>query len=473
MSVGGPFFSRLAARVANVGSLLCVGLDPHAKFLENPSAADAAEFCLRLIEDCADHVCAFKPNSAFFEVYGGEGLAALQAVIRAVPEGIPVILDAKRGDIASSAQAYATAAFDTLGADAVTVNPYLGSDSLGPFIQDHRRGVFVLCRTSNPSADEIQDEARSMGGEPVYVDLARRVSEWNTAGNLGLVVGATDPHALAAVRSAAPDLWLLAPGVGAQGGDLAAALRAGLRADGTGMIVPVSRAIAEADDPRGAAGNLRVEINEIRASLLARSAPLLRPELASLADDLLHSGCVKFGEFRLKSGMVSPIYFDLRLLASEPAILSRAAAAYRPLLTELQFERLAGLPYAGLPIATAIALGMGRPMVYPRKRVKSYGTQSEVEGRFQPGERVVLVDDLATTGGSKFEAIERLEREGLIVQAVAVLIDRESGAKDALRESGYDFRSVFTIKQLMAYWRAKEMVSDGHAEAVRAFLNRD
>jgi uridine monophosphate synthetase len=428
---------------------------------------------VRLIEACSDLACAFKPNSAFFEAYGGEGVAALEAVIRSVPVGIPVILDAKRGDIASSARAYAAAAFQVLGADAVTVSPYLGSDALEPFLADPRRGAFMLCKTSNPAANEIQVDARSMGGEPVYIDLARRAVEWNRAGNLGLVVGATDPHALAAVRSAAPDLWLLAPGVGAQGGDLAAALRAGSRADGSGMILPVSRAIAEADDPRRAAADLRDEINRLRASLPRRHAPLLQPELARLAEDLLKSGCVKFGEFRLKSGMVSPIYFDLRLLASEPPILSRAAAAYRPLLKDLQFERLAGLPYAGLPIATAIALGMDRPMVYPRKQVKSYGTQSEVEGRFHADDRVVLVDDLATTGGSKFEAIERLERAGLIVSAVVVLIDRESGAERTLRESGYLFRSVFTISELMAYWRSKEMVSNSQWEAVREFLNRN
>jgi uridine monophosphate synthetase len=400
-------------------------------------------------------------------------MAALQAVIRSVPDGIPVILDAKRGDIASSARAYAAAAFDTLGVDAITVSPYLGSDALTPFLRDPRRGVFVLCKSSNPSGNEIQAHTRSMGGEPVYLDLARRAEEWNAGENLGLVVGATDPHALAAVRSAAPNLWLLAPGVGAQGGDLQAALRAGLRADGLGMIVPVSRGIARAGDPRRAATELRDEINRIRESISTQSAPLLRPELARLAEDLLNSGCVKFGEFQLKSGLESPIYFDLRLLASEPDTLSRAAAAYRPLLQDIPFERLAGLPYAGLPIATAIALQMDRPMLYPRKRVKSYGTQSEVEGRFQSGERVVLIDDLATTGGSKFEAIERLERAGLIVGVVVVLIDRESGAKDALRESGYGFRCVFTVTELMQYWRSKGMVSSGQMAAVKEFLNRN
>ncbi|GAG52549.1 unnamed protein product, partial [marine sediment metagenome] len=224
-------------------------------------------------------------------------------------------------------------------------------------LADTRYGVFLLCKTSNPGAADLQ--ALSIGqGEPLYLRLAHLASIWNESDNLGLVVGATDPAALAAVRAVAPDLWLLAPGVGAQGGDLEAAVRAGLRADGLGMVLPVSRGIARAKNPRAEAARLREVIN--RARQMAKGDvgvhPGLSPSLAALADDLLEAGCVRFGEFTLKSGLKSPIYIDLRILTSRPDLLAHVAAAYIPLLKGLKYDRLAALPYAALPIATAISL---------------------------------------------------------------------------------------------------------------------
>ncbi|RPI83987.1 MAG: orotidine-5'-phosphate decarboxylase, partial [Chloroflexi bacterium] len=152
------FFSRLEDRVRAVDSLLCVGLDPHPGDLPEDSAQAAYEFCLRLIETIARSAAAFKPNAAFFEAYGGEGIEVLRKVIAAIPDGIPVILDAKRGDIASTAEAYARAAFKALGADAITISPYLGRDSVEPFLKDPENGVFFLCKTSNPSASDFQDQ---------------------------------------------------------------------------------------------------------------------------------------------------------------------------------------------------------------------------------------------------------------------------------------------------------------------------
>ncbi len=463
------FFSRLTARAEQADSLLCVGLDPHPELLTRSEASAAQDFCLRLIEATAESACAFKPNSAFFEAWGAAGWEALAQVIQGVPGGIPVILDAKRGDVASTAAAYAQAAFETLGADAVTLSPYLGRDSLEPFLADSDRGAFLLCKTSNPGAGDLQALAVE-GGEPLYVHLARQAAGWNGGDNLGLVVGATDPTALAAVRAVAPDLWILAPGVGEQGGDLAAALRAGLRADGLGLLVTVSRSLARAADPRAEANALRERINLIRRE--APSAPDLRlgPPLAELADGLLEAGCVRFGEFTLKSGLLSPIYLDLRLLTAHPGLLARAAAAYRPLLGRLTFDRLAALPYAGLPIGTALALQTGRPLIYPRKEVKGYGTQAAVEGTFAAGETAVIVDDLATTGGSKFEAIDRLKQSGLVVRDVVVLIDRQSGASQALAAAGYRLHSVFTLTQLLDHWEAGAQVPADMIARARAFL---
>ena len=174
-----------------------------------------------------DLAAAYKPNAAFFEVLGPEGILALQQVIAAIPDEIPVILDAKRGDIASTAQAYARAAFETLGADAVTINPYLGYDAVQPFIQEPRKGAFLLCKTSNPGASDLQDLIVAPGdrellipSETLHERVAQLAQSWNQNNNLGLVVGATQPESLRRVRAAAPDLWILAPGVGAQGGEL-------------------------------------------------------------------------------------------------------------------------------------------------------------------------------------------------------------------------------------------------------------
>jgi uridine monophosphate synthetase len=272
------FFSRLETRARQVDSLLCVGLDPHSSDLAEDTAGAARDFCLRLVEATADVAAAYKPNAAFFEVFGPAGCTVLQEVIAAVPQDIPVILDAKRGDIASTADAYARSAFYTYGAAAVTVNPYLGYDSLQPFLEDPERGVFLLCKTSNPGAGDLQDlwvsgEGVEPASMPLFQHVARRSQTWNQADNLGLVVGATQPESLRLVRLVAPDLWILAPGVGAQGGDLSAALRAGLRPDGLGMLLPVSRGISRARDMRQAAFDLRQAVNVQRQALAAHLPP--------------------------------------------------------------------------------------------------------------------------------------------------------------------------------------------------------
>ncbi len=192
--------------------------------------------------------------------------------------------------------------------------------------------------------------------------------------------------------------------------------------------------------------------------------------LSTLADELLSAGCIKFGEFTLKSGLKSPIYIDLRLLIAHPKLLERVAAAYLPLLEKLQFDRLAGLPYAAIPIATAVSLAGNYPMIYPRKEVKAYGTKAEIEGEYQAGETVVVIDDLATTGGSKFEAIQKLTGAGLVIKDVVVLVDRQSGAKELLAEAGYAFHAVLTIGQLLKYWDENGKVEKDKIEATRMFL---
>lgn len=198
----------------------------------------------------------------------------------------------------------------------------------------------------------------------------------------------------------------------------------------------------------------------------------LDARLSALADGLLDAGCIKFGEFTLKSGLKSPIYIDLRQIITYPKLLEQIGQAYLPLLNELKFERLAGLPYAAIPIATAISLAGNYPMIYPRKEAKAYGTKAEIEGEYHAGETAVIIDDLATTGGSKFEAIEKLTGAGLLVKDVVVLVDRQSGAKESLEQAGYAMHAVLTISALLEYWESNGKVDKEKIAATREFLKQ-
>ncbi len=469
------FFEKLDRRARHINSLLCVGLDPHPEDLPEQTGKAAEEFCLRLIEATSEFALAFKPNAAFFEALGPEGWAALQSVIQAVPDDIPVILDAKRGDISSTASAYARSAFEVLGADAITLNPYLGYDSLTPFMTDPKKGIFLLCKTSNAGSVDLQD--LPLGGHyhltMVYEKIAGLATEWGAGENIGLVVGATFPDALRRVRQAAPDQWFLAPGLGAQGADLKTAMRAGLRQDGLGLLINVSRGISRAEDLHQAAKDLVLRFREAQEITKPRKKKRETKKtqfVTPLVEGLLSMGCVRFGEFTLKSGLVSPIYIDLRRLVAFPGWMTQVAAAYVQQLRTLEFDRIAGLPYAALPIATAVSLQGNWPMIYPRKTTKDYGTAADVEGLYHPGEKVVLIDDLATTGGSKFEAVEKLTAVGLKVEDVVVLIDRESGAKQALAKAGLKLHALFTLTQLLDYWEETERLPAEQLAKVRDFL---
>ena len=196
----------------------------------------------------------------------------------------------------------------------------------------------------------------------------------------------------------------------------------------------------------------------------------LNSSQAALADGLLNAGCIKFGNFTLKSGLSSPIYIDLRRIISFPKLLAQIGEAYLPLLRNLTFDRLAGLPYAAIPIATAVSLQGDYPMIYPRKEVKTYGTKAEIEGEYHAGETALVIDDLATTGGSKFEAIEKLTAVGLVVKDIVVLVDRQSGAKESLEQAGYSMHAVLTITQLLDYWEETGKVEKDKLEETRVFL---
>lgn len=272
------FREKLARATERNRSLLCVGLDPDRDRLAGKNVAD---YLCAIVEATSDLVCAYKPNLAFYEQLGETGYAALRAVLRAIPDDIPTIADAKRGDVGHTAKAYARAIFDELGFDAATVNPYLGGDSVEPFIERVDRGVLIVCRTSNPGARDLQDlpVATNAGTRPLYQAVAELAKGWNTYGNIGLVTGATYPNEMRELRELCPEMPFLVPGVGAQQGELDRAVRAGLDERGGGLIINASRSILYASDgadfaqaARRAAEALRDEIEEQRLATLAELA---------------------------------------------------------------------------------------------------------------------------------------------------------------------------------------------------------
>ncbi len=240
------FIEKLLKCAHSNNSLLCIGLDPDPELM--PEGVSVLDFNRAIIEATYDLVCAYKPNLAFYEAMGVEGIRALAATVASMPDTIPVIGDAKRGDIGNTARAYAAALFEGFGFDAVTVNPYLGGDSLEPFIEYEDKGVFVLCRTSNPGSADLQD--LKVGKKPLFEVVAKKAIEWNKYGNIGLVVGATFPDDLKRVRKICPDMPILIPGVGKQGGDLAAAVRNGVDANKEKAIINSSRGIIFASKGR-------------------------------------------------------------------------------------------------------------------------------------------------------------------------------------------------------------------------------
>lgn len=273
------FSDRLKAASTQQASLLCVGLDPDPTRIPahlGQGAAAVVAFNRAIIEATADLVCAYKPNLGFYLQYGPDGLAALIETRRMIPAEIPVILDCKVGDIGHTSEAYARAYFDEWGFDAVTVHPYMGEDSLEAFLRYQDRGVLVLAKTSNPGSGDLQDVTAVEDGvqEPIYLRVAARAAAWQERyGTCGLVVGATYPAQLAEVRQRCPDLPILVPGVGTQGGDLEATLAAGLTPTGDGLVVNVGRSIVYAssgadfaEQARATAMRLRDQMQQARPS---------------------------------------------------------------------------------------------------------------------------------------------------------------------------------------------------------------
>jgi uridine monophosphate synthetase len=500
------FFKELERMVEDRGTCLCVGLDPYFTAEERAALGDseclsrALEANLRIIAATSPYAACYKPNAAFYEAFGNLGRSLLEKTLEAIPSEIPFIYDAKRGDIESTGKAYAEAIFGGLKADAVTLNPYMGKEAAEPFLAWEGKGLFLLCKTSNPGAGAFQ--GLSVGSGKLYETVARTCVSWSD--RIGLVVAGNDPGALAAVRAAAPEAWFLAPGIGAQGGKAEEAIAAGARKDGRGVLVVAARSVAGAADPAAAAASLRDQMAAIARKIVsggprsyagfsvreAESDKSFDPSLKDrLVRGLLATGCFRLGEFVLKSGKKSPFYIDLRRLISNPTVLADAAEAYAALARSVvsgaalglakgngataAFDRLAGIPAAGLPLATAAALRMSIPMIWPRMPVKEHGTGNRVEGAFASGEKALLLDDLITTGASKLEAVEILRGEGLVVEDLVVLIERGKQGRRDMEAAGIRLHAFLHVKELFESCERQGLIDAGKRVELERFVDSE
>lgn len=488
------FFAKLEKRVEEIDSLLCVGLDPHSSELfpdglegvSEEAQCDAAyTFCKTLIDATAEHAACYKPNAAFFEALGSNhGAATLERVLKEIPSEIPILLDVKRGDIGSTAAAYATAAYD-LGADAVTLSPLMGWDSVRPFVTGNYadKGAFLLCKTSNPGSNDLMALSLS-SGDTLYEKIAKLTGEWSSKheAELGLVVGATDAEAMRRARQAAGnEVWILAPGVGAQGGNLVEATQAGMNEQGTGLLIPVSRGISRADDPGEAAKQLKEQIQSARLQVTAANtkAETCRTDIEPYQTDFLKfslaEGVLRFGSFVLKSGRTSPYFFNAGLFASGGSLykLGKAYAFAIMKSKELttngaaNFDVIFGPAYKGISLGAVVCaalyseFGVNVGFAYNRKEAKTHGEGGVLVGASMVGgKRVLIVDDVITAGTAIRESHALLTQIGATPCGVSIALDRAekrslddpiSAVQAVARDISIPVVSIVNLPQLQVF----------------------
>lgn len=472
------FFDKLNAAIARNQSLLFVGLDPNPEMMpvrENTASiiADLSDWLQFLISQTSDLVCAYKPTLGFYEALGVPGLELLERTLKAIPDYIPVILDAKHSDLNTSS-IFARTVFTDWQVDAVTLSPYAGQDGVAPFLVYPDKAVFVLCCTSNPGAQALQQYPSNES--PLYLQVVKEARTWGTLEQLGLEVGTTTPNIMEKIRAIAPERVILARSIWAEGGDLSKILAAGLNNNGDGLLIPVPQDMLASTQPSSEIISLREEVNRARNQVIAEasSCSIWLPDVCLLNQhpyldlilQLYDLGCIMFGEFVQASGATFPYYVDLRKIISNPQVFSTILTAYADILKTLQFDRIAGIPYGSLPTATGLALRLNYPMIFPRKEVKAHGTRRVIEGNFEPGETVVVVDDILISGKSAIEGAEKIESVGLNVRDIVVFMDHEQGVKDRLKAKGYRAHAVLTISEITETLYAAGRIDE---EQFRAF----
>jgi len=476
------FLEKLNRAIARNHSLLVVGLDPNLEMLParyrqgQTSDLTALEAWLRdLIEQTADCVCAYKPDLGFYTALGAPGLELLATLLKALPPELPVILDAKHGDLNSSS-ALAQTAFEVWGVDAIALSPYAGQDQAAPFLVYGDKAVLILCCTSNPGAEAIQRYPRPQA--PLYLQVAREAIGWGLPEQLGLEVGTTDPAVLASVRAIAAERPILLRSLWQEPERLADLLEAGLDANSTGLLLPVPQDVLTHPELATEIEALNRQINQRRRQVARgdRSCQLWVSDVCLLSDNphqdlilqLYDLECILFGEYQQASGAVFPYYIDLRKIISQPQVFHRVLDAYAEILTRLDFDRIAGIPYGSLPTATGLSLRLHQPMIFPRKEVKAHGTRRTIEGHFEPGETVVVVDDILISGKSVLEGAGKLEAAGLNVKDIVVFLDHGSGARQRLGDRGYRAHAALSLPEITETLYAAGRLTDGQYSVLQA-----
>jgi uridine monophosphate synthetase len=475
------FFVQLTDAIAERQSLLVTGLDPNPEMLQawayrrgmggRSFLSQARHWIKAVIEATAPHVCAYKPSLGFYQALGSTGLELLREVRELVPLAIPLIIDAKHGDLNSSS-ALAHYLFRELGADAVTLSPLPGQDIAAPFLLYPEKAVVLTCHSSNPAARQIQHHPNE--DDPLFVRIVRECQLWATPEQLLLEVGTSDPEILARVRREAPERFLILRSLWGEEDRLDALLEAGLSPAADGLLLPLPQNLLVEDDIAERAAELKQRIESRRRHWLASrptsvddTCSLWLPAatgttgnghgaaadpLAPLILDLFDIGCLLFGEYVQASGAVFNYYIDLRQIISDPNLFHRVLHAYAGQLKPLSFDRIAGIPYGSLPTATGLSLQLHKPLIYPRKEVKAHGARRLIEGDFEEGDLVVVVDDILITGGSVLEGIAKLESSGLKVRDVVVFIDHggenDRHARERLAQAGYRVHAVLDIPRI-------------------------
>ncbi len=458
------FSDKLQSAIERNNSLLCVGLDPDPEALpsrfgtqDNPETlmAQLRDWLHFIIAQTAELVCAYKPTLGFYTALGAPGMELLHKILQAIPSRLPVILDVKHSDLNSST-VFAQTIFERWQVDAVTLSPYPGQDLAAPFLLYPDKAVFVLCHTSNPAAQVLQNYPKN--DAPFYLHIVKETRTWGTPEQVAIEVGTNVPEVLAQVRAVAPERLILARSIWAEGTVLANIIKAGLNSQGEGLILPVPQDYLISENAASLILGLRETINQVRIRIPheAQACPVWFPDIplaeahphTDLILQLYDLGCIMFGEYVQASGETFPYYVDLRTIISNPQIFDKIIGAYAEVLKSLKFDRIAGIPYGALPTATGLSLRLNYPMIFPRKEVKAHGTRRLVEGHFNPGETVVVVDDILISGKSAMEGAQKLQSTGLKVEDIVVFIDHEKGVKERLQVNGYRAHSVLTLSEI-------------------------